>query len=129
MGTRSVTKIIDNGKPILALYRQMDGYPDGHGKELKSFLTGMEMVNGLSTNTKNVFNGMGCLAAQIVAHFKDGAGGFYISSLESSEAYNYEVIGDTMNPEKGISLKVYSCGDVIYEGSVEGFDPEMKEED
>lgn len=38
MGTRSITTIIDHqwDKPVrlVTMYRQYDGYPSGHGKEL-----------------------------------------------------------------------------------------------
>jgi hypothetical protein len=37
---------------------------------------------------------MGCLAAQVVAHFKDSVGGFYIHSVDSKECgqdYEYHV--------------------------------------
>jgi len=39
-------------------------------------------------------NGMGCLAAQIVAHFKNSVGQFYIHSVESTDCgqdYEYHV--------------------------------------
>lgn len=46
MGTRSITKFIEEGKEICGLYRQFDGYPEGHGKELAEFLQNMPIVNG-----------------------------------------------------------------------------------
>ena len=60
------------------LYRQYDGYPEGHGTDLLNFLKGMNLVNGI--NSKNIklriSNGMDCLAAQIVAHYKQQPGYF-----------------------------------------------------
>jgi len=39
MGTRALTIVKDfDGKTIMSLYRQSDGYQDCHGKELKEFL-------------------------------------------------------------------------------------------
>lgn len=40
MGTRSLTVFIDehNDKEIVVMYRQMDGYPEGHGQDLVDFL-------------------------------------------------------------------------------------------
>jgi hypothetical protein len=72
MGTRSLTRInIANGDRIINLYRQFDGYPSGHGKELFEFLNGFEIVNGYSGNEgPKAANGAGCLAAQLVTHFK-----------------------------------------------------------
>jgi hypothetical protein len=94
MGTRSLTFVYDGDKPILNLYRQYDGYPTGHGAELAAFLEDFRIVNGIGRETTRVANGMGCLAAQVVAHFKDSVGGFYIHSVESTECgqdYEYHV--------------------------------------
>jgi len=80
MGTRSLT-VIENedGKEIVVMYRQFDGYPEGHGVELAEFLKSIHLVNGLGlTETRKVANGMGCLAAQLIAHFKDEPGQFYL---------------------------------------------------
>ena len=88
MGTRSLTFVYDsykakNGKlvhrPIINLYRQYDGYPSGHGAEIAEFLAPFKVGNGLGAgDNTNFANGMGCLAAQLVAKFKDGAGQFYL---------------------------------------------------
>ena len=84
MGTRHLTKVIDeNGEQIMNLYGQWDGYPTGHGAELAEFLNSGRMVNGLENDPKErLFNGAGCLAAQLVAHFKNDAGGFYLYPTE-----------------------------------------------
>ena len=49
MGTRSLTVVRDTegAKDICVLYRQMDGYPTGHGAELKEFLVPFTVVNGI----------------------------------------------------------------------------------
>jgi hypothetical protein len=93
MGTRSLTKVYDEGEIVLVMYRQMDGYPSGHGAELARFLDGLTIVNGIGINTPaKAANGMGCLAAQIVAHFKDGIGGIYLMPADAGdEEYVYEV--------------------------------------
>jgi hypothetical protein len=95
MGTRSLTIVYDERQqPILNLYRQYDGYPSGHGAELARFLERGRLVNGLSGRDEPVFNGMGCLAAQMVANFKQTAGGFYIHSVEERDCgqdYEYHV--------------------------------------
>lgn len=73
MGTRSLTIIRDeNGSDVLTLYRQFDGYPEGHGKALATFLAPFTVVNGIGSYEGKVrqANGAGCLAAQVVAHFK-----------------------------------------------------------
>jgi hypothetical protein len=94
MGTRSLTFVYDGEKPIINMYRQYDGYPSGHGAELAAFLTRGQLVSGLSGQDEVVFNGMGCLAAAMVANFKETPGGFYIHSVEDTECgqdYEYHV--------------------------------------
>lgn len=108
MSTRSNTLVIetDDGKDqiLVNMYRQMDGYPSGHGKELAEFLAKVKMVNGIGLTTPSgtiIANGTGCLAAQIVAHFKDGAGGIYLSTPTRSACdndYTYIVRADTFKP-------------------------------
>lgn len=94
MGTRALTFVYDGDKPIVNLYRQYDGYPTGHGAELAEFLNGFKVVNGIGAETTRIANGMGCLAAQVVAHFKDSVGQFYIHSVDATECgqdYEYHV--------------------------------------
>ena len=98
MGTRSLTYVYgDDGHPIVCMYRQFDGYPSGHGADLVEFLTGSKVVNGLSMDdlkSTKVFNGAGCLAAQLVAHFKQGAGGIYLynpNAKDCGQEYEYEL--------------------------------------
>lgn len=92
MGTRSLTYVYDKFTPVVCMYRQFDGYPSGHGQELAEFLNDGEMVNGIGMNATKVFNGMGCLAAQMVAKFKDGPGGFYlhVPILDRKDGQEYE---------------------------------------
>ena len=97
MGTRCLTFVYDGditSTPIINLYRQYDGYPEGHGAELARFLGRGKLVNGLRGDNAPSFNGMGCLAAQLVARFKDGPGGFYlepITALDCGQDYEYHV--------------------------------------
>ena len=96
MGTRALTFVYDGETPIINLYRQYDGYPTGHGAELAEFLNGFKIVNGLGPDTPSrIANGMGCLAAQLVSHFKgDEAGQFYLCSpqtVECGQDFEYHV--------------------------------------
>jgi hypothetical protein len=94
MGTRSITAFEEDGDEIVVLYRQMDGYPTGHGAELKEFLIGFTVVNGYGVKRSRQANGMSCLAAQAVAHFKKGVGDFYLyaaGSRDCGEEYVYTV--------------------------------------
>lgn len=99
MGTRSLTFVYKakNEKPFLCMYRQFDGYKEGHGQELAMFLVPITVINGIGGEKAGAYaNGMGCLAAQMVAHFKGphGIGGFYLHSPETKDAgqeYEYHV--------------------------------------
>jgi len=97
MGTHAITKVFDDaGNEILCMYRQSDGYPEGHGNELAEFLNSRVMVQGIrdrEIDGKTVANGMGCLAAQLVWHFKRGEPGeFYLQAPgKSSQTYTYLV--------------------------------------
>lgn len=92
MGTRCLTYVYEVNEPIVCLYRQFDGYPSGHGAELADFLNGIKGINGFSGKPEmgTVANGMGCLAAQLIAHFKKSVGGFYIHAITDSVGVDYE---------------------------------------
>jgi hypothetical protein len=82
MATRCLTVVKDfDDKEICVLYRQSDGYPEGHGKELEEFCARGIVVNGYQSKDQTDFNGVGCFAAQMVAHFKTGIGGFYLEPV------------------------------------------------
>lgn len=75
MGTRSLTLFFKKGgkTPFVCMYRQFDGYLNGHGKDLAKFLLQRKRVNGIGDETaEDAANGIGCLAAQCVAYFKTG---------------------------------------------------------
>lgn len=97
MGTRSLTRVMDGKEELLCLYRQMDGYPSGHGKDLIEILKGSTIVNGIGDHSKPVHNGMGCLAATLVGKLKDGPGSIYIypvGSKDCGEEYTYIIRGE-----------------------------------
>jgi hypothetical protein len=116
MGTRSLTFVYDGDKPLVNMYRQFDGYPSGHGVELAEFLASGKMVNGYSSKTEKQFNGMGCLAAQMIAEFKDGVGGFYIHAVTDTDCwqdYEYHVYEN--------KVVVKNPTEVIFEGTWNNF--------
>lgn len=119
MGTRAITFVYDEfDNPILNLFRQYDGYPAGHGHELGEFLANKKVVNGLSGDTSEVFNGMGCLAASLVANFKKSAGGFYIHSVDSTDCgqdYEYHIYKDR------IVIKGEYMDETLFDGPWEEF--------
>ena len=125
MGTRSLTVFkneMDNSE-IVVLYRQYDGYPTGHGRDLLSFLNNMEIVNGISNNEKRkIANGMGCLSAQIVAYLKEAPGDFYLHSAgtrDIGEEFIY-----TLYYTEELRIKVqdtYDDGSDLFDGNMKSF--------
>jgi hypothetical protein len=116
MGTRSLTFVYDGDKAIINMYRQFDGYPTGHGQELANFLNGFEIVNGYGEVKPKIANGMGCLAAQMIAHFKQSVGGFYIHPVTDTDCwqdYEYHVYEN--------KVVVKNPSEVIFEGSWDNF--------
>ena len=116
MGTRSLTFVYEENKPIMNMYRQFDGYVSGHGQELADFLMSGNLVNGYSSTDQTQFNGMGCLAAQLICNFKKSVGGFYIYPIDSFncwQEYEYHVYENT--------VIVKNPSEVIFDGTWEEF--------
>lgn len=136
MGTRSLTIVKDEKKDLITIYRQMDGYPTGHGKELKQFLDSRVLCNGIgSPRTDGLIwaNGMNCLAAQLVANLKTYKGEITVGSIyiypngtkaENCDADYLYIISEDSNK---FQLKVYHHKKLIYNGSVSQFNPEEVE--
>lgn len=123
MGTRSLTYVYDRGEPVVCMYRQLDGYPSGHGAELAEFLLSGKMVNGIRLEDKKVFNGVECLAAQMVAHFKKGPGGIYlvVPELDADHDQEYEYHISHVN-DHGLVIRVIKFPDkTLFAGSPEEF--------
>lgn len=125
MGTRSITRILADGKPLLTFYRQFDGYPSGHGKELAEFIAGITIVNGYNPSMRGGThaNGAGCFAGQLVAKLKldgpdsrGGIGGIYIREHEAeNEEYTYTINFQSQGAG-------FDCVDVITNVKCEGYD-------
>jgi hypothetical protein len=115
VATRSLT-IISDDKEICVMYRQFDGYIDGHGHELAAFLSGMTIVNGLGGEKTKVANGATCLAAQVIAHFKAEPGGIYLypsGTRNCGEEFTYFVTAKKGEP---ITVKVVAYEEEIFSG-------------
>lgn len=96
MGTRSTVKFyseFNQKTPILSVYQQYDGYISGVGHELANWLKDKKIINGFGSQTMEdgFANGMGCLAAQYVAAHKSEIGGFYLTTPDDTQSYNYTV--------------------------------------
>lgn len=135
MGTRSTYRIIEqytnektkkvHNNVICMVYRQFDGYPEGHPLETAEWLASGKVVNGISLGEKElVFNGAGCLAAQLVAKYKDGAGGTYLHNPNQRgkcwEDYLYDII---VKEDKTIEYVCYENHrkKVLFRGSPSDF--------
>lgn len=114
MGTRSLTYVYDGETPIMCMYRQFDGYPEGHGQELANFLNELTIGNGIPEygDLFTFANGMGDLAAQMLVWFKKTPGGFYIHPIDFNQdcwqEYEYHVY------EKHVVVK--NPNKVIFDG-------------
>ena len=139
MGTRSLTRFIEiwpghDERAIGAMYRQFDGYVSGHGRDLANFLNGMHLVNGLSAGQpERKANGVGCLGAQVIAHFKaaQDTGSIYLAAVEDDQEYTYEVRGymrdfrakpddeaeARLSGEYGIQIRVIAHEERIFDGT------------
>ena len=117
MRTRSLTYVYSEttNTPIVCMYRQYDGYPSCHGSELAEFLAPFKIVNGfsLNDNLKKSANGMGCLAAQMVAHFKVAIGNIYIHEpilgRDDWQDYEYHVFPDRVVVKNPTEVIFASC--------------------
>lgn len=143
MGTRSLTYVLDeDGTKIINMYRQYDGYPSGHGKDLAEFLEPIVMTNGIGVvgDGAKIANGPGCLAAQLVAHFKDGPGGIYLgptTAVDCGQDYEYHV--KPKGEGAAIEVECYAVGGgyegvplrrkKIFDGGIEEFKAFCEKED
>ena len=126
MGTRSLT-IFNNewdNEEIVVLYRQYDGYPTGHGRDLLNFLNNMKIVNGMNSKNEKlkIANGMGCLSAQVVAYLKEAPGDFYLHSAgtrDIGEEFIY-----TLYYTEELNIKVqdtYDNGHNLFDGNIKAY--------
>jgi hypothetical protein len=111
MGTRSLTAFIIKGREEIefaTMYRQFDGYPHGHGVELAEFISGGQ---------ERLYNGIGCLAAQVVAHFKitREVGGIYLE-IPGDRGLGEEYLYKVYTNDKGQLMML--CYDVDEEKTI-----------
>lgn len=101
MGTRSKTSFIekkgDKLTHLVSVYQQYDGYIEGVGHHLASYILDKQICNGirLGRDTSKLANGFGCLIAQIIRDFKEDVGGLYIITQDDIQEYNYDIIFDS----------------------------------
>jgi len=82
MSTHSLTVVKDGPHTLVSMYKQCDGSPEGYGYDLAKFLAKVRITNGVVTDDREKLGSTAntplCLAAQIVAKFKEGAGEVYL---------------------------------------------------
>ena len=103
-------------KVMVSIYNHFDGYPEGLGVTLASYLEDKKITNGLGKDRYSVFNGLGCMAASIIAELKDEAGQIYIEDPERPHSwidYEYYVWGDD---NKDIWISIFNGSDCIFVG-------------
>ena len=126
MGTRATIKIAKReegvsfsekpDKYIVSVYNHYDGYPEGLGVILAEYLENKKIVNGLGDREAPVFNGLGCLAASLIAELKDGPGDIYIDDDMNPHGwidYEYVVWGDC---GKDIWISIFDGDNCIFVG-------------
>lgn len=123
MGTRSLTHIYNAASdktPLVMLYRQYDGYPEGMGSDIKSALGGRKLVNGFS-EPETQCNGMGCAAAMLIGALKAGkCGNVYVQQYTNDrEEFTYRLYP---NAER-FRLVIEDGETVVYDGYLHEFDP------
>lgn len=109
MGTHSLTAFIIKGKEdreFVTMYRQFDGQPKWHGVELAEFIIGEE---------ERLYNGIGCLAAQVIAHFKPIKSGIYLEPPGARDLGEDYVYGVYVNQDGTVRM---SCYDVDKEKTI-----------
>ena len=126
MGTRALTTVKDSeGRTLVVMYRQSDGYQDCHGKELKEFLSGLTLVNGIQEYTSGIANGMCCLAAQLVASLKKEVGLHYIYAEGVADGwvdFNYTIYPADDSDTPDLKIKVKSYDDVLFDGLISDYE-------
>ena len=126
MGTRATIKIAkrEEGvsfsekpeKVMVSIYHHFDGYPEYLGVTLANYLEDKKIVNGLGGDRDTVFNGLGCMAASIIAELKEEAGNVYIEDPERPSAwldYEYYIWGDN---HKDIWISIFDGDECIFVG-------------
>ena len=103
-------------KVMVSIYNHYDGYPEGLGVTLASYLEDKKITNGLGEDRYSVFNGLGCMAASIIAELKDEAGQIYIEDPTRPHGwidYEYYVWGDD---GKDIWISIFDNSNCIFVG-------------
>ena len=103
-------------KKLISIYNHYDGYPEGLGVWLADYFEDKKIVNGLGDRNAPVFNGLGCLAASLIAELKEDPGDIYIDDPDCPHGwidYEYVIWGDA---GKDIWISIFTDGSCIFVG-------------
>ena len=135
MGTRSLTVIregweaTDTPTDLVAIYRQFDGYPEEHGKDLANFVDGLTITNGIGAETGRTANGSGCIAAQLVHELKTDVGNIYLQANNRDCGAEYVYTIDVFYNAPMMITVEQGYGEewtLLFEGGVEKFQAFVK---
>ena len=145
MGTRARINILDlsvGKRPLCSIYRQMDGYPCGLGRDIQSFAKGKPLTNTWM-GEKPCFNGLDCFAAQLIGALKgDRPGNVYMRST-GADSHGEEYVYNLSEKNGEIWMTVLAGGmtafglpgdlaeDMFtaYDGPLKDFDAKSVEEE
>lgn len=130
MGTHALIHIKENGKTLVTIYRQYDGYLSGLGLEIQSLLTGSKIVNGygMGDAIPETFNSMGCLAAYLISKLKTKIGNVYIYPIDSKncgEEFTYTLYEFDSVPY----VKAEAYGKLLFDAPLSQCDMTDKQEE
>lgn len=126
MSTSASFTLIDKHEPVITMYSHWDGYPEGVPLKVMKWLSEIKVVDALTLDNENVANGVSCLAAQLIAKFKTGAGSIYLYNPEMQYQLGEDYIYNIYIDDEHIKVFVYKF-DIehnmidVFKGSVQEF--------
>lgn len=95
MGTRSTIHFYNEGRNVLNIYTQYDGYLEGVGKQILDFFE----------NKENRGNGIQDDALLYVLKYKDGAYNMYATTETDEQEFNYYIYSNYDEKKKEHTLE------------------------
>jgi len=129
MGTRSSTVFFTpDGQVICVMYRSADGKLTEHGADLREWAGSRKICAGIGDRDikERNWNGMGDLAADCIAHFREKLGlEVYVCTPRHLQFMTYRLSAPrpTIQEPALIQLQVNQGDRIIYSGLMSEFDP------
>lgn len=134
MGTPALIHVLygineEETKTICSIYSSCNGYPTGIGQIVADFTKNCKIINGNGLGYAKLVthaNGMGCFAAQLVAHLKESVGNIYMDfPTKSLDTYTYYIYEPEVG--KAPTIKCYYLDTKIFDGEARDFSGEKIE--